>query len=66
MKKIIVGVLAITLLLMVLTGCTEPAVCGNNIVESGEGCDNTECSSGQICEDCNCKPLPQVPPLPEE
>lgn len=65
MKKIIIGVL-VTILLVVLTGCTEPAICGNNIVESGEDCDNTDCSSGQVCEDCNCNALPQVPALPEE
>jgi len=66
MKKIIIGVLAITILLLVLTGCTEPAVCGNNIVESGENCDNSQCPAGSTCENCNCQPLPQPPALPEE
>ncbi len=69
MKKIIVGVLTLTILLLALTGCTEPvapAVCGNNMVESGESCDNTECPIGNTCENCNCQPLPQPPALPEE
>ncbi|MBT3406878.1 hypothetical protein HN419_07020 [Candidatus Woesearchaeota archaeon] len=66
MKKIIIGVMVIIILLVTLTGCTDPAVCGNNRVESGEGCDNSQCPSGSICENCRCNSLPQPPALPEE
>ncbi|MEK6937922.1 MAG: hypothetical protein AABX04_02665 [Nanoarchaeota archaeon] len=78
MRKIIISVLTMAVLLLVITGCTEPvvygnnvvesgkAVCGNNMVESGEGCDNSQCQAGTTCENCKCQLLPQPPALPEE
>jgi len=66
MKKIILLIFAITFVLLVLTGCTKPVVCGNNIIETGEQCDNSKCSVGSTCENCQCQTLPQPPTLPEE
>ena len=71
-KKIMVGVL-ITLLVAVLIGCTQTTtietktitVCGNEVVESGEQCDNTGCAADQLCNDqCACESIPQPPALP--
>jgi len=40
------------------------AVCGNNVIESGEECDGSGCTSPEICEECECISL-QPPPLPD-
>ncbi len=42
-----------------LSGCTQPPVCGNDIVEQGEECETDEqCVSSEFCQDCKCVPRP--------
>tara|TARA_Y100000310_G_C20629716_1_gene787962 strand:- start:1291 stop:1503 length:213 start_codon:yes stop_codon:yes gene_type:complete len=70
MKEIIAVLLIFGIVLV--GGCVEQPVqeeeqpvCGNEIIETGEECDNTGCEAGQICtESCVCESLtpPQLPP----
>jgi hypothetical protein len=39
------------------------AVCGNNLVEIGEQCDLTGCSTDQTCVDCQCQAVIPPPPV---
>lgn len=63
MKRILIILVLLTIIILV--GCSEPAVCGNNIVESGESCDNSACAADEVCENCKCNKIPQPPALPE-
>jgi len=43
---------------------TNPPECGNGVVESGETCDGDDlslCLSGQICENCRCTTVIEMP-----
>jgi len=66
MKKTLIAILTLTLILLALTGCSKPAVCGNSIIESSEQCDNSPCQAGSTCENCQCQSIPPLPTLPEE
>ncbi|MCX6740270.1 MAG: FG-GAP-like repeat-containing protein, partial [Candidatus Parcubacteria bacterium] len=35
----------------------KQSVCGNSIVEAGENCDNSACSTGNECLNCQCQPI---------
>jgi len=66
MKKIIIF-LFLLLLVFSLIGCSGSSTCGNDLLDNGEQCDNSECSSGEWCnEQCECEALPPVPALPGE
>ena len=53
MKKgiLLIGLLAIAIL---LSGCVQPPVCGNGIIESGESCDLSYCGAAWECKNCEC------------
>ena len=56
--------LILLLVVISLTGCQQ-SVCGNGVIEGGEGCDNSECSGVNFCnEQCVCESIPEVPALP--
>jgi hypothetical protein len=75
----ILAIISITL----ISGCTQPttvtgggddsgdvSICGNGVVESGEQCDGTGCSSSQTCNNqCLCvnvgSSMPQPPAFPD-
>ncbi len=71
-KTFIVAIM-LSIILILLVGCSKPAqptsaqsaVCGNNVLESGEQCDNSDCPSEQICDSCTCQSMPTPPALPE-
>ncbi|MBT7903661.1 hypothetical protein HN587_07395 [Candidatus Woesearchaeota archaeon] len=65
-KTIVLLISALVLVLIFVTGCSEPSFCGNNIVEKGETCEKNECSSNEFCNNCQCTPIPAVPGFPEE
>lgn len=69
-ETIILAVLFISLI--IISGCASqesqpsaPAVCGNNVVDSGEECDNSACTAMKTCsQECQCEDL-VPPPIPE-
>jgi len=66
MKRVFFGLGIAFLLLVLLSGCTAPAVpnCGNGTVEFSEQCDESDCPEGQLCEQCRCKTI-TPPALPD-
>ena len=68
--KFVLFILAISVIVLI-SGCTqsdqlETPVCGNGILESGEQCDVSGCSSGKVCTaQCVCEssiPTESTPP----
>ncbi len=58
MKKLLTTLIAI-IALVLASGCVQPPVCGNGIVEQGEECETDEqCLSTEVCEKCECVPRP--------
>jgi hypothetical protein len=67
MKKILLGVLVVTMCLFVLTGCTgETSICEDGIDEFGEVCGNSQGPSSSQSDDSKDGALSQPPALPEE
>lgn len=65
----IIFLLFIIISIVFISGCVQEqtkSVCGNEIVESGEGCDGTSCPTGKVCTlNCKCESL-MPPALPED
>ena len=67
--KILITMAFALVLVIAFSGCTLPeipgqAVCGNEVVETGEECDGEGCSTMQVCENCKCVAL-TPPAMPE-